>query len=135
MKLSINRNNWLFRLAASAGLNSRYQTNICSLFWYAFWGVVLLPLFVAIVSILGAGMLMMLMMFVGIPILELWFWVVHGLEPNFLALFVISAAWSGLGGIVLYEHRRCLSRQTKPNLIVAGYRSWKDKTCVLIDIN
>jgi len=129
--LTIDRNSWHYRLAKFGKLYDEGGTDLCSYFWALVRGVVSVP-FSIIVGVL-AGFLLFA------PILALIVWAVEGRYP--VEIFALFGSFlyciSAFIGFVVWFVLRGVEKigSTPPmQLVKAGYRGWKEKTCVLVEV-
>lgn len=139
MELSLKRQSWLLKVARYGGLDDdRCRTDLCSLFWGVVWGAIRAPFWVALLAPIGSVFGAVLLLY---PVIGIIAYFSEGLTPEGWAL-VGLILWS----VALVASAFILFMITKPgevvsdavatskNFVRAGYRSWKDRTCVLVDI-
>lgn len=133
MKLSINKESWHYKLARYGGLISYEQTDLCSYFWSLLWGVGR-PILVVVCGVLSGYVLLLA------PAIALIAWI-SGL-PWLVDSFATIGAALWVGGVLIFTmiYRIDQGKALIPgasnvtDLVAAGYRGWKEKTCVLIDV-
>jgi hypothetical protein len=152
MKLTLSASSTLLFFARYGGLQPGIawsskdkcfeRTDLCSLFWCTLWGLVRAPFWVCLFGTLGAAVIGLM---VGYPLIAILAWLMEGLAFEEGATFVL-AWWSVFipSMVVLWAHvTGRLNRptyavrdtaSTAADFIRAGYRSWKDKTCILVDL-
>jgi hypothetical protein len=152
MKLTLSASSTLLFFARYGGLqpgiawSSRdkcfERTDLCSLFWCTLWGLLRAPFWVCLFGAAGAFVVGLM---VGYPFIAILAWLMEGLAFEEGATFVL-AWWSVFipSMVVLWAHvTGRLNRptyavrdtaSTAADFIRAGYRSWKDKTCILVDL-
>jgi hypothetical protein len=121
------------------------NTNLCAVFWHSMWGLVMTAALIAAASAFGYVLLLQ-------PIVSVIGFIATGLwapsEFAIIGLLVdsIIAAVAAIGFAVIkwdekrredplfYEKQaeRDRQRRENPGFIRTAYRSWKEKTCVLI---
>lgn len=128
--LTVNRNSWHFKLASYGLLDTTYrQLDLCQYFWALARGLGRAP-----VSIL-AGVLVLYCLIVS-PLMALWVWAAWGAfvpdEPAFVGMGFALFICVGCG--VIYALEADYKTPSAVRLARAGYRGWKEKTCVLIEV-
>jgi hypothetical protein len=151
MNLTLSTRNLLLPVARYGGLqpgiawSSRdkcfERTDLCSLFWCTLWGLLRAPFWVCLFGAAGAFVVGLM---VGYPFIALLAWLVHGvaIPPDAAALivvltfegtaaviFVLTWAWRAKPGYTVRD-----TASTAADFIRAGYRSWRNKTCILVDL-
>jgi hypothetical protein len=134
VKLEMNRGGWPMKVMQYGGLCVEDRTDLCSAFWTFLWGIVRAPFWVVFLGCFGAGALYL---FVVLPIIALVAFFSEGLS-------IMAEGWFGMAAWALFAYfayevwsadsRNPLSVGGAVRLAKVGYRSWKDKTCVLIDV-
>lgn len=130
-RLTISRDSWHYKLALYGLLNEhRSETDLCRYWWALVRGVLRAPF----LAVLGA--LVVFAMVVD-PLLALAVYVGTGflVMPFFFPLTVALYGGAFVVAVGMYtdwrrEHRKCES----PGLVGTAYRGWKDKTCVLVQV-
>lgn len=136
-KLTIRADSWHYRLAKYGRLNADWdgRTDLCRYFWALLRGVLFAPALVAIGVFFGS--------FLTAPVVALVVVVLHGpfeLEGLWAAFAIVgSAIWFvGAAGAVSVGVRVWMESRTPasrlPGLIKTAYRGWREKTCVLVEI-
>lgn len=134
MELALKRESWVLKVAQYGGLQLEDRTDLCSVFWTFLWGLIRAPFLVVFFGCLGAAIGFALILR---PIIALIALFAEGAPFDFLAWWAV-AVWVG-GTWALYEVWASVEDKAAPiqstvRFAKAGYRSWKDKTCVLIDV-
>jgi hypothetical protein len=133
MKLSANKKSWHFRLASYGGL-SEYadQTDLCSYFWAGVRGVALSCFLAVLGSLIGFFV-------VVAPGIQIVAWCL-GVPLDWYAPAIGGyIVWCG-AAIIAFAHfygrgaKTLIVSTPAAKLVGAGYRGWKEKTCVLIDV-
>lgn len=135
MKLTINRNVWHYKVAHNGNFDKYGDArsgDLCGYFWGFVWGCVW-PLLVVFFGSVSAGVLVL------IPLIGVAAFLLEGLAINGLpgvvlvieglVVMVVTAAY------LLIADESPLKRTMAMRLARAGYRGWKEKTCVLVEIN
>ncbi len=131
MKVDLKRGSLVLKVAGYGGLYVEDRTDLCSVFWHFVWGVLRAPVLTITFGLIGAGIGFMLVM---LPIIGLIAFFVEGVAIQEFA-WVGLAVWSGLGLLfAVAGFKEAEVAAPVRRLARAGYRSWKDKTCVLIDV-
>lgn len=129
MNLSINRNSWHYRLA-SYGHLSQYddRTDLCRYFWALVRGALKAP---AIVAVLAA----LLWALVVAPTLCLLVWAATGVLywSDSAGIGTFLWAWAA-GTFLMFAIQEKRTSLPGARLVAAGYRGWKEKTCVLVEL-
>lgn len=142
--MKLKRNSYVRKIAEYGGLQRDYdvwknnRTNVCSLFWRVVWGLLRAPATVAVVS---GGVSVLIYLFIGFPLFELWgrFWL--GLPWDFqtkLVLCVLAACWA----FVAYQVYAALSGKrvvektlsTVSDVISSRWSDFKNKTCTIVEV-
>jgi hypothetical protein len=147
MNLTLSASSTLLLLARYGGLqpgiawSSRdkcfERTDLCSLFWCTLWGLVRAPFWVLLFGTLGAAVIGFA---VGYPLIAILAWLIEGLALDAPALVgvtfwcVLPLAYA-FGRYVLGPLTRSDGPvYTAADFIRAGYQSWRQKTCILVDL-
>ena len=134
MSIEIERDSWVLKVAAYGGLEFEDRTDLCSVFWGFVRGVLKAPVLIGLGAAVGTLALYHLLM---LPIIGLIAYFVHGLWFSDGAL-VAMAAWVFLPWffyeLMAAERGKSAPVVTSVRILRAGYRGWKDKTCVLVDV-
>lgn len=135
MKLSINRNSWHYKVAHNGNFDQYGDASsgdLCGYFWGFVWGCVW-PLLITLVGALFASL------FVLMPLIGIVAFLFEGLWfndiPGIMIVADIAAALIFVGMYWLQSEESFVNRSSAMKLAKAGYRGWKEKTCVLVEIN
>lgn len=133
MKLSTSKKSWHYRLATYGGIDEyEDQTNLCSYFWAVTRGIGLATLLVAVGVLFGFFLVMapaiqLIALLLGVP------FVLYG--PAIAGyLFWITIALLVTIHFLGSRAKTAIGATSAAKLVATGYRGWKEKTCVLIDI-
>lgn len=128
MHVSLSRDSWVMRLARFGFLDHDDRADLCSVFWHCVWGL----LWPALVIVVGSGAALVLVLY---PLLALFVGVVDE-AWYFHPLLIAPAALYGVFGILFFVEwlKRGDTPEPVRDAIVAGYRGWKQKTCVMVDV-
>lgn len=130
MKLTIERKSWHYKLATFGWLDVDYddQTDLCRYFWALVRGAGRVPFFIlvgaGVLWVLVLNLLVMLAVFISTGI----FHVTTASEVG-LAVWLVGALMGGMFYVIETGKEVPGAR-----LITAGYRGWKEKTCVIVDL-
>lgn len=139
MQLAISRNSVVFKVARYGGLYAEDQADLCSVFWCFLWGLLRAPFFVALGGVAGA---LIGFLFLMLPAIVLLVWHQTGILYGLDILVAEAIGWAVLGFIgysfwaIENDKRNAVAdaASSTVNLVKAGYRGWKDKTCVLVEV-
>ena len=139
MQLAISRNSLVFKVARYGGLYAEDQADLCSVFWCFLWGLLRAPFFVALGGVAG-GLIGFL--FLMLPAILIAVWIQTGILVDPAVLVAEGVAWVVLGYLFYSFWTREQDKRnvvadaasSTVNLVKAGYRGWKDKTCVLVEV-
>lgn len=132
MKLQINRGSWHYAIAKNGGFDQygdAEQSDLCSYFWSLVWGCVW-PLLVIAIGSIGAGVMVLAPLIGIIAFLLEGLWVWDDLPAIWLVGDIVIAAIF----LVPYAFKHGGDQTAVAKLVKAGYRGWKEKTCVLVEI-
>jgi hypothetical protein len=134
MRLAIKRDSWHGRIARFGGLIGYMdQTDLCAYFWAFVRGCIGGLLF----ALFGLAALVAM---VAMPLAYVVAWVVVGIQPPPLGIEIAGAAFWSVGLVIVAkiyidDHKPSIGANVPgARLLAAGYRGWKDKTCVLIEL-
>ena len=117
------------------------RIDLCTLFWSCVWGVLKIA-FMILVFLLVAFIAVVL------PVAGIWHWVRSGIFPTGamgasliiwgFALGVASVFFSFVGARVGYtvwreKHPKSYAKK-EPSVLVEMYKGWKQKTCVMVEL-
>jgi hypothetical protein len=131
MQLEIKRTSWVLKVAGYGGLSVEDRTDLCSVFWCFLWGMVRAPFWVALVGVGGA---VVIVGAIGLPVVALLAYFLEGLPiwPGAWLVMILETTAVCFLLYVLGKADPIIAPMKQ--FAAAGYRSWKDKTCVFIDI-
>jgi hypothetical protein len=153
MNLTLSTRNLLLPVARYGGLISDLKwddgkrkwaerTDLCSLFWCTLWGLVRAPFWVLLFGVMGAAVGFTM---AGYPLIAILAWLIEGLAIDELAGWVFTW-WAIAVPTVTILWAYITGRFSRPldavryttssagDFLRAGYQSWRQKTCILVDL-
>lgn len=131
-RLTISRNSWHYKLAQYGGLSEHYsETDLCRYWWALVRGVLRAPFLAA----LGAFLLFVVIVDPLLAVAVFFAtgqWVLPYMAPLSFAVYLVGA-WIC---IVVYR-KQSLERRpnSPPGLVRSAYHGFKEKICVLVQVD